>query len=82
MAKIQNLPREIRVLTDKMLSREMRQRIIARRANLELNAAKRHNEAILKRPTEYQQIVDGKKGAPILSVDPDHGTIEIGRAHV
>jgi hypothetical protein len=75
VAKIINLRQELEVRLNKALSVEARKRLAAQAAERILEQTLAHNRQILKRDVGYEQYVDGKKGIPLTSVNPDNGNI-------
>jgi hypothetical protein len=67
--------RDISVFVQDNLSVEARKKKIADMARKALAETKAHNEKIVGHETPYDQIVDGRKDAPLESVNPNNGTI-------
>lgn len=56
---------------------QLRQQVAAAFARDGIEDAKRTNQRVLGRVPPYTVTVDGRQGAPLESVDPDRGTIEV-----
>lgn len=67
--------RDITVFLQDNLSVEARQKKMADLARKALNETKAQNERIVGHEVPYEQIVDGRKNAPLESVNPDTGVI-------
>ena len=75
MARLGNFRKDIELLVSDKLSPQARQRTVANYARKVLAETQSANRRALGRDTEYEQAVDGRKGATLESVNPDHGTI-------
>lgn len=75
MARIGNFRQEVKFLVSKTMSREARQKLAATMARKLLADAQEKNKAALGSVPSHEQFVDGRKNAPLESVNPDRGTI-------
>jgi len=76
MARTSVFARDVKLIVDRNLSVEARQKMIARQARKILAEAKATNaHAFEGREPSYRQAVDGKVGAALESVNPDRGKI-------
>lgn len=75
MARVGNFARDVELVVDHMLSPEARQKIVAKEARRILGEAQAANARVFGEAPEYTQAVDGRLGAPLESVNPDHGKI-------
>lgn len=62
-------------VVDRRLSPEARRKAIATHATVKLKDAEDKNLAALGRVPDHERFVDGRKGAALTSVNPDHGTV-------
>jgi hypothetical protein len=77
MAGIGSFSREIELLVSDALSPAARSALIAEAAREALAEAQTANRAALGRDTPHEAHVDGRRGAPFESVNPDRGIIAI-----
>jgi len=75
MARIGNFARDVKLVIDRNLSAEARQKLAAREARRILSEAQATNARVLGEAPQHRQIVDGRVGAPLESVNPDRGKI-------
>lgn len=75
MARIGNFTRDVNLLVSRTLSPQARQQIIAKEARRILGEAQAANARVLGAKQEFTQAVDGRLGAPLEGVNPDHGKI-------
>ncbi len=75
MARLAAFSRELQVMVDKTLSPKARSGLIADAARQALAEAQAQNRAALGRVPEHDTFVDGRRAAPLESVNPDRGTI-------
>lgn len=75
MARLASFARELRVHVDAALSPEARSRLIADAARQAIGEASDHNARVLGRAPPHDTYVDGRKGAALEGVNPDHGRI-------
>jgi hypothetical protein len=75
MARIGVFSREVEMLVSRHLSPEARQRKAAQAARQILSEAQQTNKRALGVVPPVKQFVDGSAGAPLESVNPDHGRI-------
>jgi hypothetical protein len=73
--RIGNFSRDIGLIVDRHLSVEARQKIVAKKAREILAEAEAKNRAVLGETPPHKQIVDGRLGAPLESVNVEHGHI-------
>lgn len=66
---------DVRLAVSRALSPERRQALIAAHAREGLRESQEINRAALGRVPPHETFVDGRKGAALASVDPDHGVI-------
>lgn len=75
MARLGVFSRDIELLVAKHLSPEARSHIVANAARKILAEAQSRNRHAIGADLDYKQIVDGKIGAPLVSVNVEHGRI-------
>ncbi len=75
MARLSVFSRNVDLFVSKHLSPEARQRAAAQQARKILGQAQQINKRAIGAVTPHKQFVDGKPGAPLESVNPDHGRI-------
>jgi hypothetical protein len=73
--RLASFRRDIQVFTQDNLSVDARKARIASLARKVLAETHAHNARILGHETPHEQIVDGRKGAALETVNPDRGTI-------
>lgn len=75
MSRIGTFAKDIRLFTDKNLSVEARQKLVAKAARGILARAQEENFKALGRSTDHETFVDGRHNARLESVNLDHGKI-------
>lgn len=75
MARVGNFARDVRLIIDKNLSPQARQKIAADAARNIFSEAQASNARVFGQSPPSKQIVDGRIGAPLESVNPDRGKI-------
>lgn len=75
MARIGNLSSAVNVFVNRALAPELRQKLVANAAREILVKALDKNRQVLGKETHYEQFVDGRKGAPLESVNLKGGRI-------
>jgi hypothetical protein len=75
MPRIGNFSRDISLIVDRHLSVEARQKIVATKAREILAEVEAKNRAVLGETPPHKQVVDGNIGAPLESVNVEHGHI-------
>jgi hypothetical protein len=74
-ARLQPLARELELAVRDDLAPAERSRLIAETARADILEIDRANDAAVGADVKYKTFVDGRQGAPLESVNPDHGTI-------
>lgn len=75
MARIGNFARDVKLIVDKHLSPQARQKFAAAEARRILSDVQASNARVFGEAPQHTTIVDGKIGAPLESVNPEHGKI-------
>lgn len=75
MARISAFSREIDLIVSRHLSPEARQQHVGKAARKILKEAQATNRRVLGVVPPHKQFVDGREGAPLESVNADHGHI-------
>lgn len=75
MARIGNFARDINLIVSRHLSVEARQKMVAKEARRILAEAQEKNKAVLGEVPPHKRVVDGNVGAPLESVNVEHGHI-------
>lgn len=75
MARIGNFARDVQLVIDRNLSPEARQKLAAKKAREILADAQATNASVFGEAPSHTQAVDGKLGAALENVNPDHGKI-------
>ena len=75
MARIGNFTREVKLWVSENMSPAARQKLAATMARKLLSEAQTQNKKVLGKVPPHTQVVDGRIGAPLESVNPDRGRI-------
>jgi hypothetical protein len=75
MARINSFTREVKLWVSENMSPAARQKLAATMARKLLGEAQAQNKKVLGKVPPHKQVVDGRIGAPLESVNPDRGRI-------